>query len=350
MLKFVLAFGVLGSVVAWGVVATPVGQSTERVAQCKTWICVYQELTKKEQTAITENDCKPLAAVKIKESSVENLDELCRVYRARRAAASRVQNRCDLSSATTSDIDRALPEHALWIYTDLAFRALPVEQRQGANLAADRFSLRDDYRLLSFTRYATFNESYTVKVKKRKRERELQKKRERALAYNVYYCISAQGKLRQYVPYYWTLRLEPVTLAEGEVPSSQSPVAMSSGVMADLPAQARALVAQLPQAQMQNRYAHYELVDFNKDGHVDLVFLQDEFKNYRPGMCLYRLNQDTCELVLPTGFSKSALMLRKPHLLVEPSTGIEVVVVDQQYKNNQEHFHYVFRNGKLAIK
>jgi len=108
------------------------------------------------------------------------------------------------------------------------------------------------------------------------------------------------------------------------------------------------ILLQLYNKEMKPRYKGYKLLDVNGDGHLDLVFLEDAFRKYRPGVCLYQKGAKACKLVLAKDYSRSSIFFRSPRLEVSTDKRIDIIISDKQYKGNEEKFSYVYKNGVIV--
>ncbi|VAW82911.1 hypothetical protein MNBD_GAMMA12-1912 [hydrothermal vent metagenome] len=330
-----------------------------KIQKCRTSSCLYERIIKNKESQFTFDSCKSFDGKLSRRPNRDDMGKLCRLYVARKLAGMRKENRCLNIRSLKHDFDESVTEHSLWVYSKLLYQNLPKELRMLDKLPRSDFKNKSVNNAYVLSRFGQFNEKYKVKkVIKRKRRKDrtrlVKKTNVRKVAFDVYYCM-VNKKDPRYIPYFYSVRMTPSVIGEKKNTEKE----MSSKVrytlkyvkheyLKELPFKNEKVIGQLSNAKLKRRYLDYQLMDFNGDGHKDVVFLDDVFKKYRPGVCLYQPGKDACRVVLPKRFSQSGILLRDPHLTADPKKGIQVIIVDKQYKSNRETFKYIFgKKGSL---
>ena len=326
---------------------------------CRTAHCLYQAIVKSRSTKYTFDSCKAFDGKLSRRPDRDDMGKLCRLYVARKLAATRKLNKCRNVNPLKPDYDDTVAEHGMWVYSNEIFKSVPLETRMVDSLASNDFNNKAMNYTFVLSRFNQFNEKYKVKklIKRKGRKtrvRYVKKTNTRKMAFDVYYCVAGKKNPR-YIPYFYTVRMTPSVIGENNTEKKMSAKERYSlqyvkqQYLKVPPLQDAKVIGQLGTAKLKGRYMSYELVDFNGDGHKDIVFLDDVFKKYRPGVCLYQQGKSACKVIVPKGYSQSGILFREPHLTARPKKGIEITIVDKQYKGNKESFKYVYKKESLKL-
>ncbi len=330
---------------------------------CRSYHCLYRHIVKDREAKFTNESCKSLDGTYTVGPERVDKGMLCRLYIARRKAGLRKKLTCRTAGAINPDYSSRLPSHLLWIYSDAIFSSLPKSLKAVDRLPTEDFNNTSENNVFFLSRRTSLREVVRMKKiierKSRYKHRKLKpiikyvtKGNVRKIEFDVYYCVVGVRKPR-YLPYFYTLRMTPsITdvkrVRDIDMKKLLTKEYVKMEYLEKPPYMEARILLQLYNKEMKPRYKGYKLLDVNGDGDLDLVFLEDAFRKYRPGVCLYQKGAKACKLVLAKDYSRSSIFFRSPRLEVGKNKRIDIIISDKQYKGNEEKFTYLYKNGVIV--